>query len=82
MDLPRADGADPAAVFAAALTVLFTTRPNPAALLTRWEPIAAHRPIMMMKSGAQEAQHNANVVIAQALLHIACEAAGESPPAK
>lgn len=75
MDLPQADGADTAAVFTAALGVLFRTHPNPAALLAEWEKVAAHMPVMMMKYGAQDVRHNANVVIAQGLLQIAREAA-------
>ncbi|RKE38925.1 hypothetical protein B0G76_5288 [Paraburkholderia sp. BL23I1N1] len=71
MDLPQADGADPAAVFTAALGVLFRTHPDRAALLQAWEPIAASMPLMVLKNGAIEVSNNANVVIAQGLLHIA-----------
>ena len=79
MDLPQSDDADPATVFTAALGALFRTHPNPAALLAEWEQIAAHMPVMMMKNGAQDVRHNANVVIAQGLLHIVREAAGTPP---
>ncbi|MEX3917955.1 hypothetical protein AB4Y43_17185 [Paraburkholderia sp. BR10872] len=79
MELPQADGADPATVFTAALGVLFKTHPNPAALLAEWEQIAAQMPVMMLKNGADEVRHNANVVIAQGLLKIARDAAGTSP---
>ncbi|WP_153140794.1 hypothetical protein [Paraburkholderia agricolaris] len=71
MDLPQADDADPATVFTAALSVLFQTHPDKAALLRAWEPIAASMPLMMLKNGATEVSKNANVVIAQGLLHIA-----------
>ncbi|WP_161556719.1 hypothetical protein [Paraburkholderia hospita] len=55
--------------------MLFKTHPNPAALLAEWEQIAAHMPLVMLKNGAADVAHNANVVIAQGLLHIAREAA-------
>jgi len=80
MDLPQADDADPAAVFTAALSVLFSTHPDPAALLRAWEPIAASMPLMMLKNGAVDVARNANVVIAQGLLHIARESADASGP--
>jgi hypothetical protein len=79
MDLPQADGADPATVFTAALGVLFKTHPDPAALLAEWEQIAAQLPLMMLKNGAADVASNANVVIAQGLLHIARLAAGAPP---
>ncbi|MGU7773706.1 hypothetical protein ACV229_26430 [Burkholderia sp. MR1-5-21] len=81
MDLPQADDADPATVFTAALGVLFKTHPDPKALLAAWEPIAAQLPLTMLKNGATDISHNANVVIAQGLLKIARDAAG-APPAK
>lgn len=71
MELPQADGADPATVFTAALAVLFKTHPDRAALLDAWEPIASSMPLLMLKNGAVDVSHNANVVIAQALLHLA-----------
>lgn len=74
-DLPQADGADPATVFTAALGVLFKTHPNPALLLSEWEKIATQMPLMVLKNGATNVSHDANVVIAQGLLHIAREAA-------
>ena len=80
MDLPQADDADPATVFTAALSVLFKTHPNPAALLEAWEPVAASMPLMMLKNGAVDISNNANVVIAQGLLHVARMSTGESPP--
>lgn len=79
MDLPQADGADPATVFTAALAALFSTHPDPEALLRAWEPVATSIPLMMLKNGATDVHSNANVVIAQALLHIARERAGEPP---
>lgn len=79
MDLPQADDADPATVFTAALSVLFNTHPDPAALLKAWEPIAASMPLMVLKNGAVDVAHDANVVIAQGLLHIARTRAGEPP---
>jgi hypothetical protein len=78
MDLPQADGADTAPVFTAALGVLFRTHPDPAALLLEWEKIAAQMPLMMLKNGATDVASNANVVIAQGLLHIARESAAEN----
>lgn len=81
MDLPQADDSDPATVFTAALAALFSTHPDPEALLKAWEPVATSIPLMMLKNGADDVKHNANVVIAQALLHIARTAAGKSPPA-
>jgi hypothetical protein len=80
MDLPQADGADPATVFTAALAALFSTHPDPAALLKAWEPVATSIPLMMLKNGATDVHANANVVIAQALLHIARVNAGAPPP--
>ncbi|MDO5948146.1 hypothetical protein [Burkholderia cepacia] len=77
-DLPQADGADPTAVFTAALGVLFKTHPNPALLLAEWEKIASQMPLMVLKNGAQDVSHNANVVIAQGLLHIARMAADDA----
>lgn len=79
MDLPQADDADPATVFTAALSVLFQTHPDPAALLKAWEPLAAAMPLMMLKNGATDIASNANVVIAQGLLHIARMEAGDEP---
>jgi hypothetical protein len=76
MDLPQADGADPATVFTAALGVLFKTHPDQAALLAAWEPIAAMMPLTVLKNGATDVSSNANVVIAQGLLHIARLGAG------
>ncbi|MBN3776178.1 hypothetical protein G3O06_01185 [Burkholderia sp. Ac-20345] len=78
-DLPQADGTDPASVFTAALGVLFKTHPNPALLLVEWEKIASQMPLMVLKNGAQDVSHNANVVIAQGLLHIARVAADDAP---
>ncbi|MDQ7981895.1 hypothetical protein QYH69_32245 [Paraburkholderia sp. SARCC-3016] len=77
MDLPQADGADATPAIVAALSVLFRTHPNPQALLHEWEKIAAHMPLMMLKNGAVDVASNANVVIAQGLLHIAREAADD-----
>lgn len=71
MDLPQADDADTATVFTAALSVLFRTHPDPEALLKAWEPIAASMPLMVLKNGAVDVSHDANVVIAHGLLHIA-----------
>lgn len=79
MDLPQSDDADTATVFTAALSVLFKTHPDPTALLAAWEPIAAALPLMMLKNGATDVSHNANVVIAQGLLHIARMAAAAPP---
>ena len=79
MDLPQADDADPATVFTAALAVLFATHPDPEALLRAWEPIAASIPLTMLRNGATDVSENANVVIAQALLHIARQGAGAPP---
>ncbi|MFK4446458.1 hypothetical protein ABH944_006651 [Caballeronia udeis] len=73
MDLPQADDADPATVFTAALAVLFQTHPDPEALLRAWEPVAASMPLTMLKNGATDVSSNANVVIAQGLLHIVRE---------
>jgi hypothetical protein len=77
MDLPQADEADPATVFTAALSVLFRTHPDPQALLRAWEPIAASMPLMVLKNGAVDVAHDATVVIAQGLLHIARVSAGD-----
>lgn len=77
-DLPQADGADPATVFTAALGVLFMTHPNPALLPSEWEKIASQMPLMVLKNGATNVSNDANVVIAQALLHIARMAADEA----
>jgi hypothetical protein len=79
MDLPQADDADPATVFTAALSVLFSTHPDPQALLNAWEPVAASMPLMMLKNGAVDVSSNANVVIAQGLLHIARMRASGKP---
>ncbi|ASW03860.1 hypothetical protein CJU94_37455 (plasmid) [Paraburkholderia aromaticivorans] len=79
-DLPQADGADPASVFTAALGVLFKTHPNPALLLSEWEKIASQMPLMVLKNGSRDVSHNANVVIAQGLLHIARMAADDGRP--
>ncbi|ASW03854.1 hypothetical protein CJU94_37415 (plasmid) [Paraburkholderia aromaticivorans] len=43
----------------------FKTHPNPALLLAEWEKIASQIPLMVLKNGAQDVSHNANVVIAQ-----------------
>ncbi|MCX4156151.1 MULTISPECIES: hypothetical protein [Paraburkholderia] len=40
-------------------------------LLKASEPIAASMPLMVPKNSAVDVAHDANVVIAQALLHIA-----------
>jgi hypothetical protein len=79
MDLLQADGADTSPVFTAAIGVLFSTHPDPDRLLRAWEPIAASMPLMMLKNGAMDVASNANVVIAQALLHIARQNGGETP---
>lgn len=79
MELPQADDADPATVFTAALAALFSTHPDPKALLKAWEPVATSIPLMMLKNGATDVSSNANVVIAQALLHIARQRAGDPP---
>ncbi|CAB3753997.1 hypothetical protein [Paraburkholderia humisilvae] len=81
-DLPQADDADPATVFTAALSVLFKTHPNPALLLAEWEKIASQMPLIVLKNGAKDVSHNANVVIAQGLLHIARMAANNAPPSR
>ncbi|VVE07177.1 hypothetical protein [Pandoraea sputorum] len=70
-ELPQADNADMSAVFSAALSVLFATHPDPAALLAKWESVASQFPLMLMKNGASDVKHNANVVLAQGLLAIA-----------
>lgn len=80
MDLPQADDADPATVFTAALSVLFRTHPNPAALLAEWEPMVAQMPLMLLKNGEFDLKHNANLVIAQGLLDIARATARDAPP--
>ncbi|CAB3774908.1 hypothetical protein LMG29542_08290 [Paraburkholderia humisilvae] len=80
MDLPQADGADTATVFTAALSVLFSTHPNPDELLAQWEKIAAEMPLMVLKNGAVDVKYNANVVIAQGLLQIARAAASDAAP--
>ncbi|WP_141118667.1 hypothetical protein [Pandoraea sp. PE-S2R-1] len=78
-DLPQADDADMSAVFSAALAVLFSTHPDPVALLEKWESVASQFPLMLMKNGASDVKHNANVVLAQGLLDIArSRAAGGS----
>lgn len=79
-DLPQSDGADPATVFTAALSVLFKTHPNPAVLLAEWEQVAAEMPLIVLKNGAADVKHNANVVIAQGLLNIARMAANGANP--
>ena len=79
MDLPQADNADTAVVFTAAISTLFKTHPDPEALLRAWEPIAASMPLMVLKNGAVDVAHDANVVIAQGLLRIARESAGGAP---
>jgi hypothetical protein len=76
MDLPQADGADMSPVIAAALGVLFQTHPDRAALLRAWEPIAAAMPLIAIQTGAKDVSKNANVVFAQALLHVARTGAG------
>ena len=80
MDLPQADDADTAVVFTAAISTLFKTHPDPVALLRAWEPIAASMPLMVLKNGAVDVAHDANVVIAQGLLQIARMGVGEPPP--
>lgn len=80
MDLPQADDTDPATVFTAALAVLFQTHPDPHALLHAWEPVAASMPLMVLRNGAVDVAHDANVVIAQALLRVARIGAGREPP--
>ncbi|RSK77887.1 hypothetical protein EJ774_21270 [Pandoraea apista] len=70
-ELPQANDADMSAVFSAALSVLFATHPAPAALLAKWESVASQLPLMLMKNGASDVKHNANVVLAQGLLAIA-----------
>lgn len=79
-DLPQADGADPATVFTASLGVLFKTHPDPARLLAEWEKIASQMPLTVLKNGATNVSHDANVVIAQGLLHIARMAADGARP--
>ena len=79
-DLPQADGADPATVLTAALGVLFKTHPDPARLLAEWEKIASQMLLTVLKNGATNVSHDANVVIAQGLLHIARMAADGARP--
>ncbi|CAG4900600.1 hypothetical protein [Paraburkholderia saeva] len=71
MDLPQIDGADPTPVIAAALGVLFQTHPDREALYRAWQPIAAAMSLIAIQTGSTNVSHNANVVIAQALLHVA-----------
>lgn len=78
-DLPQADDADMSTVISAALGVLFATHPDKKALLKAWEPVAAAIPLTIMKNGAKKISHNANVVLAQALLAIARAGAGLEP---
>ncbi|VVE53202.1 hypothetical protein PCO31111_04873 [Pandoraea communis] len=74
-ELPQADESDMSAVFSAALGVLFETHPEPALLLAKWESIASQFPLMLVKNGEIDMKHNANIVLAQALLAIARNAA-------
>lgn len=80
IELPQADGADATTVLTAALAVLFQTHPNREELLRAWQPIAAAIPLMAIQHGATEVSKNANVVIAQALLHIAQTGVGPTSP--
>lgn len=80
IDLPQADGSDATTVLTAALAVLFQTHPNREELLRAWQPIAAALPLIAIRNGATEVSKNANVVIAQALLHIAQTGVGPTSP--
>jgi hypothetical protein len=48
--------------------------------LKAWEPIAASMPLTMLRNGAADVASKANIVIAQALLHIARQGAARLPP--
>ena len=71
MDFPQPDGANMSPVITAALGVLFQTHPDRAALLRAWEPVAAAMQLIAIQSGAKDVSKNANVVVAQVLLHVA-----------
>ncbi|UWX68846.1 hypothetical protein [Burkholderia gladioli] len=76
MEFPQVDGSDATAVLTAALGVLFQTHPDRQTLLRAWEPIAAAMPLIAIQNGSKDVSHNANVVIAQALLHVARTGSG------